>query len=133
MEADVLPFIIGSVILLFFVTISVQMQISTIQGMNDVTVETSERIGYKAAGGLHMLKNEEFGVMSSGEFEQMGSPTGSGCTADLPGFGPEQTLRYGDEGECGETTRPIRTVLTVRDNEITVHNISIGETSERVN
>lgn len=134
MEGDIMPFIIASVFLLLFITISIKMQVSTINGMNEVTVETSERIGYKAAGSMQILdEGENFGVLSAKQYNNLKQSAGTGCSADLPGFGPDEPLRFNDE-TCGEVVRPLAIPLTVKDPDgENFYNLTVGESSEGFN
>lgn len=132
MENKVIAVIFASVILLFFIMISIKMQISTIDGLNQVTTETNERLGYKAAGSFHLLmKGDEFGTLDQDGYEQLKTSTSDGCIANIPGFGQNEPLRF-DDGDCGDVTKPLPVPLriNVQGGEDIMYNLDVGESNE---
>jgi hypothetical protein len=127
---DVIPFVVGSILIILVILLSIRMQISTMQGLDELTVENNQRLGYKAAGSLHILDNgDRVGVMTREEYRQVKQ----NCAENTPGFGGEPLTL--DNANCPELEIPLPVPLQIieEDGSITNTNMMVGETSEGIN
>ncbi|MFT4892298.1 MAG: hypothetical protein ACI8Z7_000065 [Candidatus Nanohaloarchaea archaeon] len=127
---DVLPFVIGSVLIILVILLSIRMQISTMQGLDELTVENNQRLGYKAAGSMHVLdEGDRIGVMTRQEYRQIKQ----NCAETVPGFGGEPLTL--DNADCPELEIPLPVPLQIveEDGQITNTRMMVGESSEGFN
>jgi hypothetical protein len=127
---DVIPFVVGSILIILVILLSIRMQISTMQGLDELTVENNQRLGYKAAGSLHVLDNgDRVGVLTREEYRQVKQ----NCAENTPGFSGEPLTL--DNANCPELEIPLPVPLQIieEDGSITNTNMMVGETSEGIN
>lgn len=127
---DVLPFVIGSVLIILVIILSIRMQISTMQGLDELTVENNQRLGYKAAGSLHIMdRGERIGVLTREDYVE----AKQNCAEEIPGFSGDP-LTLSNAG-CSEVEIPLPVPIQVVGSEGRIDNgqMLVGETSEGIN
>ncbi|MBY6293964.1 hypothetical protein GLU60_01090 [Nanohaloarchaea archaeon H01] len=132
MEHKTVAMIFGSMLLIFFILLSIRMQVSMIDGLSETTRETNQRLGYKAAGSFHfMMQGDRMGVIDEERYSDLKTQGSSGsCFASLPGF-EDGPLLFSDSRNCGEVERPLKLGILVQDNrEEGMVQFNVGETSE---
>jgi len=127
---DVLPYVAASVMIILIILVSIKMQISMMEGLNDLTVENNDRLGYKSAGSFQFLtKGERFGVLTREQYDSLKD----NCGQSVDGFSGEP-LTLGDAG-CSEVITPLPAPLMIVEPEAenSYKKMKVGETSEGFN
>lgn len=126
---DVMPFVVASLVIILVILLSIRMQISTMEGLNDLTVENNERLGYKAAGSFHILnQGDRVGVLTEDQYSDMAQ----NCAQSVSGFSGDP-LTLGDAG-CSEVRVGLPVPLQIIQNgNVQNRQMKVGETSEGIN
>ena len=127
---DVLPYVAASVMIILIILVSIKMQISMMEGLNDLTVENNDRLGYKTAGSFQFLtKGERFGVLTREQYDSLKD----NCGQSVDGFsGKPLTL---EDAGCSEVITPLPVPLMIVEPEAenSYKKMEVGETSEGFN
>ncbi|MFQ3275587.1 MAG: hypothetical protein ACI9LV_000053 [Candidatus Nanohaloarchaea archaeon] len=129
MESPIIGIVSGLVIIMV-IWLAMMMQASTMEGLDDLTRQNNERLGYKAAGALHMLeRGERTGVLTRGQYNSLQE----NCAEEVSGF--ESGPLVIDESDCGQVFTPLPVPLQIieSDGSITNTHLMVGETSEGIN
>lgn len=127
---DVLPFVVGSMMIILVVVFAIQMQISTMEGLNELTIENNQRLAYKSAGSFHMLnKGERTGVLARDQYNEMKE----NCAEKIDGFSRDPLVM--EDANCGNVVNPLPVPMQIieSDGKITNTQMMVGETSEGFN
>lgn len=124
---DVMPYIVASVVVIMLILVSIRMQVSMMEGLNDITVVNNDRLGYKSAGAFHILNEEKrYGVLTREQYDNLKN----NCAQSVSGFqGNPMTL---GDANCGEVIKPLPVPIMILEsgNENTYKKMKVGETSE---
>jgi hypothetical protein len=128
---DVMPFVVGSVVIILVIVLSIRMQISTMEGLDELTVENNQRLAYKSAGALHVTSEGEnrAGVITRDQYNDMAE----NCAESIPGFARDPLVL--EKANCGDIVTPLPVPLQIiePDGEIINTRLMVGETSEGFN
>lgn len=127
---DVMPFVVASVVIILVIVLSIRMQISTMEGLDELTVENNQRLAYKSAGSMHILnEGERVGVLTRDRYYDITE----NCAEDVQGFdgGPLVLEKF----DCGNVNTPLPVPLQIieSDGDITNTDLMVGETNEGFN
>lgn len=120
---DVVTYIVAAVFIILLILISIRMQISTIDGLSQVTVENNDRLGLKAAGAMHIYnQSERQGVLTEDQFEELQST----CASGVKGFNADLLILR--SSDCTEAVIPLPVPLQVEGEDgVQNLNLIIGE------
>jgi hypothetical protein len=127
---DVMPFVVGSVVIILVIVLSIRMQISTMEGLDELTVENNQRLAYKSAGSLHITsKGDRTGVLTRDQYNDMTE----NCAEEISGFARDPLVL--EKANCGDIVTPLPVPLQIiePDGEIINTRLMVGETSEGFN
>ena len=115
MEVEHFEMIAAMIIIGAIVVLAIKVQLSTIEGLGEVSQEWNKGENYKMAGIVHIMNQDEFNSLGLEDFRDRIQKEDGYCRIDEPNFGSSEPLRFRVFGEgCANVHEGVRAPIYFR-------------------